>query len=134
MSIFGLIEYADASPEVNEVLALCEQMRLESHGAFDITAGALPNVPERPGLAPLDPSGLVKGWAVAKAGAFIFGSLASRSPYNLEQLDRLLGVRGPLKFFDVNLRPPFVDPKRIVELAARAVSYPLCLEAQLKGY
>src|SRR3979490_668817 len=58
--------------------------------------------------------------AVAKAGAFIFGSLATRSPYNLEQLDRLLTVKGPLKFFDVNLRPPFADPKRIVELAARA--------------
>src|SRR6476646_552085 len=58
--------------------------------------------------------------AVAKAGAFVFGSLASRSPYNLEQLDRLLNVKGPLKFFDVNLRPPFADPKRIVELAARA--------------
>ncbi len=58
--------------------------------------------------------------AVGKAGAFIFGSLASRSPYNLEQLDRLLNVKGPLKFFDVNLRPPFVDPKRIVELAGRA--------------
>ena len=58
--------------------------------------------------------------AVAKAGAFIFGSLASRSPYNLEQLDRLLAVKGPLKFFDVNLRPPFADPKRVVELAARA--------------
>jgi fructokinase len=58
--------------------------------------------------------------AVAKAGAFIFGSLATRSPYNLEQLDHLLEVKGPLKFFDVNLRPPFADPKRIVELAARA--------------
>src|ERR1700748_474159 len=31
--------------------------------------------------------------AVAKAGAFVFGSLASRSPYNLEQLDRLLNVK-----------------------------------------
>ena len=58
--------------------------------------------------------------SVGKAGAFIFGSLASRSPYNLEQLDRLLEVKGPLKFFDVNLRPPFADPKRIVELAAVA--------------
>jgi fructokinase len=58
--------------------------------------------------------------AVSKAGAFIFGSLATRSPYNLEQLDRLLAVQGPLKFFDVNLRPPFADPKRIVELATRA--------------
>jgi fructokinase len=58
--------------------------------------------------------------AVAKAGAFIFGSLATRSPYNLEQLDRLLAVKGPLKFFDVNLRPPFADPKRIVKLAVCA--------------
>jgi fructokinase len=58
--------------------------------------------------------------SVAKAGAFIFGSLATRSPYNLDQLDRLLTVKGPLKFFDVNLRPPFADPKRIVELATRA--------------
>jgi fructokinase len=58
--------------------------------------------------------------SVAKAGAFIFGSLATRSPYNLGQLDLLLAVKGPLKFFDVNLRPPFADPKRIVELAARA--------------
>src|ERR1700761_119988 len=58
--------------------------------------------------------------AVRKAGAFIFGSLAGRSPYNLQQLDRLLDIKGPLKFFDVNLRPPFADPKRIVELAVRA--------------
>jgi fructokinase len=58
--------------------------------------------------------------AVAKAGAFIFGSLATRSPYNLDQLDRLLALKGPLIFFDVNLRPPFADPKRIVELAAFA--------------
>jgi hypothetical protein len=32
----------------------------------------------------------------------------------------LLAVKGPLKIFDVNLRPPFADSKRIVELAARA--------------
>ena len=58
--------------------------------------------------------------SVAKAGAFIFGSLATRSPYNLGQLELLLAIKGPLKFFDVNLRPPFADPKRIVELAACA--------------
>ena len=58
--------------------------------------------------------------AVGKASALVFGSLATRSPYNLGQLDRLLTLQGPLKFFDVNLRPPFADPKRIVELASRA--------------
>jgi fructokinase len=58
--------------------------------------------------------------AVAKARAFTFGSLAGRSPYNLGQLDRLLAVKGPLKFFDVNLRPPFIDPGLVMELAKRA--------------
>jgi fructokinase len=58
--------------------------------------------------------------AVAKASAFIFGSLAGRSPYNRKQLESLLVLKGPLKFFDVNMRPPFADPERIVQLAARA--------------
>jgi len=58
--------------------------------------------------------------AVGKSRAFTFGSLAGRSPYNLEQLDRLLAVEGPLKFFDVNLRPPFADPPLVMELAKRA--------------
>lgn len=58
--------------------------------------------------------------AVAKARAFIYGSLAGRSPYNLEQVDRLLDVTGPMKFFDVNLRPPFSDPPLVMDLAKRA--------------
>ena len=58
--------------------------------------------------------------AVSKSRALIYGSLAGRSPYNLDQLARLLEVKGPLKFFDVNLRPPFADPKLVMELAKRA--------------
>jgi fructokinase len=58
--------------------------------------------------------------AVSKSQAFIFGSLASRSPYNLQGLERLLAVSGPLKLFDVNLRPPFVDPALVIKLAKGA--------------
>ena len=58
--------------------------------------------------------------AVAQARAFIYSSLAARSPYNLEQLGRLLDVTGPIKFFDVNLRPPFADATLVLELARRA--------------
>ncbi len=64
----GELGVDEADPAVREVLDLCERMRLESGGAFDIAAGAHPDAPARPGLAPLDPSGLVKGWAVARAG------------------------------------------------------------------
>jgi fructose-1-phosphate kinase PfkB-like protein len=58
--------------------------------------------------------------AVAQARALIFGSLAGRSPYNLDQLNRLLAIEGPMKFFDVNLRPPFADPALVVDIAKRA--------------
>jgi fructokinase len=58
--------------------------------------------------------------AVAQARPLIFGSLAGRSPYNLDQLNRLLAIEGPMKFFDVNLRPPFADPVPVMELAKRA--------------
>ncbi len=58
--------------------------------------------------------------AVASARALIYGSLAGRSPYNLEQLERLLAIEGPMRFFDVNLRPPFADPHLVMQLAKRA--------------
>jgi thiamine biosynthesis lipoprotein len=50
------IELADCPPEVAEVLALAELARLQSHGAFDVRRGGI-----------LDPSGVVKGWAVERA-------------------------------------------------------------------
>ena len=67
----GELAVAYADEEVRTVLSLCEQMRLESDGAFDISFGTNAAGPDRPGLAPIDPSGLVKGWAVAQAGAML---------------------------------------------------------------
>lgn len=50
-----------ASPQVGEVLALCEQARRLTGGLFD------PELPDQSGRRLLDPSGLVKGWAVEQA-------------------------------------------------------------------
>ena len=58
--------------------------------------------------------------AVSQARGFIYGSLAGRSPYNLEQVNRLLALDGPVKFFDVNLRPPFAHPALVIDLAKHA--------------
>ena len=58
--------------------------------------------------------------AVKNARALIYGSLAGRSLYNRDQLNRLLALEGPVKFFDVNLRPPFADPAMVMELAKPA--------------
>jgi FAD:protein FMN transferase len=58
----GELAPADAHPLVREVLARCEVLRAETGGAFD--ARALPG-------GPIDPSGLVKGWAVERATALL---------------------------------------------------------------
>jgi thiamine biosynthesis lipoprotein len=50
-------------PEVAEVLALGERARVESGGAFDVRR------PGPHGGLVLDPSGVVKGWAVQRAAA-----------------------------------------------------------------
>jgi thiamine biosynthesis lipoprotein len=67
----GDLRLDDASPEVHTVLALCDRVSVESGGAFDITFGADPRVERRDGLAPLDPSGLVKGWALDHAAVLL---------------------------------------------------------------
>lgn len=57
----GELGIDDCSDEVGEVLALGERARLESGGAFDVRR------PDEAGVEHLDPSGVVKGWAVDRA-------------------------------------------------------------------
>jgi thiamine biosynthesis lipoprotein len=63
----GEVGVEDCPPEVAEVLALGEQARRESDGAFDVRrTGAH-------GVGVLDPSGVVKGWAVQRAARLLTG-------------------------------------------------------------
>ena len=57
----GELHIRDAHPDVREVLDRCEELRTETGGYFDVRASG-------PGL---DPSGLVKGWATARAAALL---------------------------------------------------------------
>ena len=59
----GEIGPADCPPEVAEVLRLGELATRESHGAFAVRR------PGPDGAPVLDPSGVVKGWAVERAAA-----------------------------------------------------------------
>jgi thiamine biosynthesis lipoprotein len=61
----GEIDLADCPHEVHEVLALGERARAESAGAFDVRR------PGPDGVPTLDPSGVVKGWAVQQASAHL---------------------------------------------------------------
>ena len=58
--------------------------------------------------------------AAAAADAVAFGSLAARSEGNRRALDELLHLPGPRKVFDVNLRPPFDEAGRALDLARSA--------------
>ena len=57
----GEISLEECPPEVHEVLALGEQAREESGGAFDVLRI------DADGQLVLDPSGVVKGWAAERA-------------------------------------------------------------------
>jgi thiamine biosynthesis lipoprotein len=54
---------AEVSPELAEVLELCEIVAVLSDGAFDIRRHRIDGVP--------DPTGVVKGWAVDRAAAIL---------------------------------------------------------------
>jgi thiamine biosynthesis lipoprotein len=64
----GEVSLADCPPVVAEVLAIGERARKESGGVFDVRR------PDSRGRVRLDPSGVVKGWAVQRAAVF-FGVL-----------------------------------------------------------
>jgi thiamine biosynthesis lipoprotein len=54
----GSITLQDCGPDVRAVLALADAVRLRTHGFFDVM------IRGAGGVATLDPSGIVKGWAV----------------------------------------------------------------------
>ena len=58
----GELAIEDASPDVQEVLDRCEELRVETNGYFDARPAS---------EAVLDPSGLVKGWSVDRAAAIL---------------------------------------------------------------
>lgn len=63
----GELAVADAHPDVRAVLARCERLRVGTGGYFDARASGS-----------LDPCGLVKGWAVDRAGALLEAAGARR--------------------------------------------------------
>jgi thiamine biosynthesis lipoprotein len=59
----GELAVADAESDVREVLERCEELRAVTRGYFDVT------VPIPGGI---DPTGLVKGWAVERAADLLY--------------------------------------------------------------
>ncbi|HZO96669.1 MAG TPA: FAD:protein FMN transferase [Gaiellaceae bacterium] len=93
----GELELADAHPDVREVLALCDELRVITNGYFD--AG---RVLDRG----VDPSGVVKGWAVDRAGELLEAAGARNYSLNAGGDVRLRGAPLPDSRWRVGIEHP----------------------------
>jgi thiamine biosynthesis lipoprotein len=103
----GEVAVTDCPPEVAEVLALGEVARVQSGGAFDVRR------PDAQGRRVLDPSGVVKGWAVQRA-ARAFTALADTDfclSAGGDMVCRVAGADSPP--WRVGIEDPH-DPTRVV--------------------
>jgi fructokinase len=91
------------------------QVSLDAEGkphftiAEDVAWDAIPWSPELAALAP-------------KVDAVCFGTLAQRREASRQTIQRFVTTMRPdcLRIFDVNLRPPFIDPQTVVDSLAMA--------------
>ncbi len=86
------------SPEMQEILALCEQTKQETDGYFDVYHNGIFN-----------PSGLVKGWAINEAAKLI-----QKSGYKNYFVDAGGDIEARGKVWKVGIRNPF-DVAQIVK-------------------
>ena len=99
----GELAAADAHPDVQWVLARCEELGRQTGGYFDVRAG-----PD----GALDPSGLVKGWAVDGAAAILEAAGATNFAVNAGGDIRLRGGALPDDRWRVGIQHP-LEPERI---------------------
>jgi thiamine biosynthesis lipoprotein len=106
------IELSSTHPDVREVLQRCEALREETIGYFDIAA------PYRDHADWVDPSGLVKGWSVDRAGAIIESFGGSNYYINAGGDIRIRGCPEPSSLgsdsetcWRIGIRHPFVHDK-----------------------
>ena len=67
----GDLDLTAASPEVRTVLAMSDRMRAETWGAFEVRVAADRRVTPWEGSAPIDPSGIIKGWALDRCAELL---------------------------------------------------------------
>jgi FAD:protein FMN transferase len=99
----GELAIAEAHPDVREVLDRCEVLRVETDGYFDVRAAAADAI---------DPSGLVKGWAVDRAASILIDAGLRNFAVNVAGDMRLRGCAVPESCWRVGIQHP-LDPGSI---------------------
>jgi FAD:protein FMN transferase len=93
----GELDPERAHPDVRRVLERCEWLRAETGGYFDARADA---------SGSLDPSGLVKGWAVDRAATILHSAGAANYAINAGGDIRLCGGALPQATWRVGIQHP----------------------------
>jgi thiamine biosynthesis lipoprotein len=93
----GELAVADAHPDVREVLDRCEALRAETDGYFDVRHAA---------AGVIDPSGLVKGWAVDRAASLLIDAGVRNFAVNVAGDMRLRGRAVPESCWSVGIQHP----------------------------
>ncbi len=96
----GELELRDMNDEVTGVLALCEELYVDTGGVFDILAVPAPNGSR------LDPSGVVKGWSIERAAELLETEGARNFCINAGGDIVLRGEPGPGEHWRVGIRHP----------------------------
>jgi FAD:protein FMN transferase len=109
--IGGELAEVDCSPDLAEILALCETVRRDSRGYFDIRR-------HRPDRTP-DPTGLVKGWALDRAGGILRAAGARNFCLNGGGDIVAAGVAAPGQPWRVGIRHPLEADKLATVLSVR---------------
>jgi FAD:protein FMN transferase len=99
----GELALTEAHSDVREVLDRCEALRMETDGYFDVHAAAADAI---------DPSGLVKGWAVDRAAAMLDEAGVRNYAVNIAGDMRLRGRAVPEPCWSVGIQHP-LDPHSI---------------------
>ena len=102
----GELQLAECHPDVRRVLAACDELREATGGYFDARYASLTEV---------DPSGLVKGWAVDRAAELIDARGARNYSLNAGGDIRTRGAALPTPSWRIGVEHP-LDPNRIVAI------------------
>ncbi len=102
----GVLALEELHPDVSGVLDRCEQLRLETDGYFDVRAAS----PEA-----VDPSGLVKGWAVDRAAALLDEAGLRNFAVNAAGDMRLRGRAVPELYWRVGIQHP-LEPDQVARV------------------
>jgi FAD:protein FMN transferase len=101
----------EVSADLRTVLEVCDKVTEDSQGAFDIYVGAEPRVEPREGLGPIDPSGLVKGWALQRAAEDLRRAGATNFAINAGGDVITAGRPRPGEWWRVGIRHPWQRDK-----------------------